>query len=108
LSFGNQHADATHTSSEDPLQPRQLRAKLRPHLAAIGEHSAKATFQATQQMLTASPNEGRTMILGITIFTFVHVVLSLVGIFSGLVVVLGLLAAKRLEGWTALFWRPRF
>jgi hypothetical protein len=43
------------------------------------------------------------MILGMTPFTFVHVVLSLVGIGSGFVVVYGLLAAKRLDGWTALF-----
>jgi hypothetical protein len=43
------------------------------------------------------------MILGMTTFTFVHVVLSLIGIFSGLVVAFGLLAAKRLDGWTALF-----
>ena len=43
------------------------------------------------------------MILGMTAFTFVHVLLSLVGIFSGFVVVLGMLAAKRLNGWTALF-----
>jgi len=43
------------------------------------------------------------MIFGMTIFTFVHVVLSLVGIFAGFVVVLGLITAKRLNGWTALF-----
>jgi hypothetical protein len=43
------------------------------------------------------------MILGLQPFTFVHVVISLVGIASGLVVLFGLLAAKRLEGWTALF-----
>ncbi len=43
------------------------------------------------------------MIFGMTIFTFVHVVLSLIGIFSGFVVVLGLLTAKQLNGWTALF-----
>ena len=43
------------------------------------------------------------MILGMTTFTFVHVVLSLIGIFSGLVVVFGLLAGKRLDGWTVLF-----
>lgn len=43
------------------------------------------------------------MMFGMTTFTFVHVVLSLIGIFSGLVVVLGLLAAKRLDGWTAVF-----
>jgi hypothetical protein len=38
-----------------------------------------------------------------TTFTLVHVVLSLIGIFSGFVVVLGMFAAKRLDGWTALF-----
>jgi hypothetical protein len=45
------------------------------------------------------------MILGMTTstFTLVHVLLSLVGIASGLVVVFGLLAGKRLDGWTALF-----
>jgi hypothetical protein len=43
------------------------------------------------------------MFFGMTTFTFVHVVLSLVGIGSGLVVLAGLLAAKRLDGWTTLF-----
>ena len=43
------------------------------------------------------------MILGMTTFTFVHVVLSLVGIGSGFVVTLGLLMGKRLDAWTALF-----
>ena len=43
------------------------------------------------------------MILGMPTFTFVHVLLSLVGIFSGFVVVFGMLGAKRLDGWTALF-----
>jgi hypothetical protein len=45
------------------------------------------------------------MILGMSIstFTLVHVVLSLVGIFAGLVVVFGMLGSKKLEGWTALF-----
>jgi hypothetical protein len=35
--------------------------------------------------------------------TLVHVVLSLIGIFSGFVVVFGMLSSKRLDGWTALF-----
>jgi hypothetical protein len=35
--------------------------------------------------------------------TLVHVVISLIGIFSGFVVALGLLSSKRLDGWTALF-----
>jgi hypothetical protein len=43
------------------------------------------------------------MIFGMTIFTFVHVALSLIGIFSGFVILVGLLTAKRLDGWTALF-----
>lgn len=38
-----------------------------------------------------------------TTFTFVHVVISLVGIFSGGVVVYGLMTARRLDGWTAIF-----
>ncbi len=36
-------------------------------------------------------------------FTIVHVVLSLVGIGSGVVVLYGLLTRKRLDRWTALF-----
>lgn len=43
------------------------------------------------------------MILGMTTFTFVHVVIRLAGILSGLVVLFGLIAGKRLDGWTALF-----
>ena len=43
------------------------------------------------------------MIFGMTTFTQVHVALSLIGIVSGFVVALGLLAAKRLDGWTAFF-----
>src|SRR5580700_6692320 len=45
------------------------------------------------------------MMLGMSLgtFTFVHVLISLVGIASGLVVVFGLLAGKRLDGWTSLF-----
>src|SRR3979409_244543 len=50
-----------------------------------------------------SGREGNIMILGMTPFTFVHVMLSLLGILSGFVVVLGLLGGKRLDGWTALF-----
>ena len=36
-------------------------------------------------------------------FTTVHVVLSLIGIASGLVVLAGMLGARRLPSWTALF-----
>ena len=45
------------------------------------------------------------MILGMSTSTFtaVHVVLSLIGIFTGIVVLLGMLGAKRLDGLTAVF-----
>jgi hypothetical protein len=43
------------------------------------------------------------MIFGITTFTVIHVVLSLLGIFAGLVVAGGLVAGKRLDGWTGIF-----
>jgi hypothetical protein len=43
------------------------------------------------------------MISNLSTFTIVHVVISLIGIASGLVVVFGLLVAKRLKRWTALF-----
>src|SRR5258708_39289924 len=45
----------------------------------------------------------KIMIFGMTTYTFLHVVISLVGIVSGLVVLLGLLAANRLDGWPVLF-----
>jgi len=41
--------------------------------------------------------------LGMTAFTLFHVALSLAGLFSGFIVVFGLLTGKRLDGWTALF-----
>ena len=45
------------------------------------------------------------MILGMNLqtFTLVHVLLSLVGIGSGLIVGFGLLGGKRMNGWTVLF-----
>jgi hypothetical protein len=39
----------------------------------------------------------------LAIFTLVHVLISLVGIGSGLVVMFGLLGGKRLDGWTTIF-----
>jgi hypothetical protein len=41
--------------------------------------------------------------LSLSTLTTLHVVLSLVGIASGLIVAYGLLAAQRMSGWTALF-----
>lgn len=43
------------------------------------------------------------MILGMTVFTFVHVLISLIGILSGLVVAYGLVTSQRLPAWTAVF-----
>jgi hypothetical protein len=36
-------------------------------------------------------------------FTLLHVVISLVGILSGLIVLVGMFGSRRLDGWTALF-----
>lgn len=44
-----------------------------------------------------------SMLSALAILTFVHVVLSLIGILAGLVVVFGLLTSERLDGWTSLF-----
>jgi hypothetical protein len=43
------------------------------------------------------------MILGMTTFTAVHVLLSLIGILSGLIVLRGLCTARRMDGWTLIF-----
>jgi hypothetical protein len=45
------------------------------------------------------------MILGMStsMFTLVHVVVSLVGILAGLVVLFGMFGSRRLDGWTTLF-----
>jgi hypothetical protein len=43
------------------------------------------------------------MLFGITTFTLIHVALSLIGIIAGSVVAGGLVAGRRLDGWTGLF-----
>ena len=43
------------------------------------------------------------MIFGMTYFTCFHVLLSLIGIFTGFIAVFGMIAGKRLDGWTATF-----
>jgi hypothetical protein len=43
------------------------------------------------------------MFSALSLFTKLHVVISLIGIVSGLVVMFGLLVGRRLNGWTALF-----
>jgi hypothetical protein len=39
----------------------------------------------------------------LTVYTLLHVIISLIGIASGFVVMAGLLTGKRLDGWTMLF-----
>jgi hypothetical protein len=43
------------------------------------------------------------MILGMSTFTFIHTALSLIALVTGLIVVIGLLTSKRLDGWTMLY-----
>ena len=43
------------------------------------------------------------MLFDLPTFTLIHVLISVLGIISGLVVLGGLMAGARLEGWTALF-----
>jgi hypothetical protein len=45
------------------------------------------------------------MILGLSTsaFTFLHVIVSLIGIVSGLIVLFNMLRSRTLDGWTALF-----
>jgi hypothetical protein len=51
------------------------------------------------------PLKGPSMIFGMTTatYTLIHVIISLIGIGSGLVVMYGMLTGKKLDGWTALF-----
>jgi len=37
------------------------------------------------------------------IYTIIHTVISLIAIFTGIVVLFGMLAGKRLDGWTKWF-----
>ena len=43
------------------------------------------------------------MIFGMDALTFVHVLLSLIGIVSGFIVLVGMFDSRRQESWTALF-----
>lgn len=62
-------------------------------------------FPACQRTISALFGKDRTMMLGMSLSTFtaVHVIISLIGIVSGLIVLFGLFSAKRLNGMTALF-----
>jgi hypothetical protein len=61
-------------------------------------------------LLRGNANKGKrkkegVMVLGLslTMFTAVHVVLSLIGIFSGIVVLIAMMRGRNLSAWTALF-----
>ena len=43
------------------------------------------------------------MILGMSYFTFAHVLVSLIGILTGLIVLFGFLTAQRVSRWTSCF-----
>jgi hypothetical protein len=55
-------------------------------------------------------SEADVMILGMSLsrFTTLHVILSLIGIASGLLVLMGMLVGRQLESLTALFLAARF
>ena len=43
------------------------------------------------------------MIFGLTTYTFIHVLISLIGIVAGLVALYGMLMSKRMPAWTLIF-----
>jgi hypothetical protein len=43
------------------------------------------------------------MFFSLSTFTSIHVAISVIGLVSGLIITIGLLKSKSLEGWTALF-----
>src|SRR5205807_1527735 len=66
-------------------------------------NEADVLFLESSQFRRCAGEEGTGMILGMTTFTAVHVLLSLIGILSGLMVLLGLLTANPMNGLTLLF-----
>jgi len=43
------------------------------------------------------------MLSTVNLFTLVHVAISLAGIFTGFIVILGMIAGRQCRGWTAIF-----
>jgi hypothetical protein len=68
--------------------------RIRRFLAANPHHEMKSSIR-----------KEANMILGMSVpaFTLLHVVISLIGIFAGLIVLFGMFKANRLNNWTALF-----
>ena len=63
--------------------------------------SARTALRAKAPLSTSEKT--RWYDIGMDTFTVVHVIISLVGILSGLLVLCGLLTANRMSGWTMLF-----
>src|SRR5437879_8286670 len=72
-------------------------------LLSATRNEADVLFLESSQFRRCAGEEGTGMILGMTTFTAVHVVLSLIGILSGVVVLSGLLTANPMNGLTLLF-----
>src|SRR5437763_10887856 len=72
-------------------------------LLSATRNEADVLFLESSQFRRCAGEEGAGMILGMTTFTAVHVLLSLIGILSGLMVLLGLLTANPMNGLTLLF-----
>jgi hypothetical protein len=43
------------------------------------------------------------MILGMSTFTFIHTIISVVALVAGIVVIVGLFSSRSFDGWTALY-----
>jgi hypothetical protein len=72
---------------------------------AVGPIWRRWLFRFRSRSIRTFQQGGRVMILGMSLstFTMLHVIISLIGIVSGLVVLYGLLGSKVMPGWTALF-----
>jgi hypothetical protein len=66
---------------------------------------AEPASVATEGVTAPRSKGGQVLILGMSIemFTQVHVIISLIGIVTGLAVLRGMLAVRTCEGWTAIF-----
>jgi hypothetical protein len=75
----------------------------------VGERGAygwrDGTMFATASYRQKGFSRRRTMMVGMSMVTFtvVHVVVSLIGMFSGVIILGGMFRSYRLPGWTALF-----
>src|SRR3954453_1949928 len=72
---------------------------------ALAFHQLAVTCRDGLKCRMRQLHGGAPMILGMTTatYTLLHVLISLLGIASGLVVMYGFITARRLEGWNKLF-----